>query len=79
MENIYVLLFDTIEKVCLKYNNAEQSNKVQIILSDIFNTLREAGPIHITAINMAMIDLISKILLSDNIKGMFDNCIILKN
>lgn len=70
MENVYIMLFNTIEKVCFDCNGIEQSNEIQIILSEIFNTMRKAGKIHVAAINMAMLDLISTILLSDHIKGM---------
>ncbi|VVC41563.1 Hypothetical protein CINCED_3A002699 [Cinara cedri] len=62
------MLFDTIEQVCLKYNSNDQLNKIQIILSDIFDTIRKAGPINSTTINIAIINLVSKLLLSDNIK-----------
>lgn len=65
------MLFDTIEKVCSNYNSIGQSNEIQIILSNIFNTLRQARSNHIVAINMAIIDLISKLLLSDHIKGIY--------
>lgn len=65
------MLFDTIEKVCLNYNAISQSDEIQIILSNIFNTLRQAGSFHIVAINMAIIDLISKLLLSDHIKSKY--------
>lgn len=70
LENIYVMLFNTIEKVCFDCNSVEQSKETQIILSKIFNTMLKAGLIHTAAINMAMLDLISNILLSDHIKGM---------
>lgn len=63
------MLFDTIDKLCLNYNNTDYSNEIQTILSNIFDTILLAEPIHIMAINMALIDLISKLLLSDNIKG----------
>lgn len=65
------MLFDTIEKVCLNFNTTEQSNEIQNILSNIFNTLHKAGSIHIIAINMAIIDLVSKLLLSDYIKSKY--------
>jgi len=66
------MLFDTIEKVCLKYNSStEQSYEIQKILSNIFNIICKAGSIHVVSINMAIIELISKLLLSDKIKG---NC-----
>lgn len=63
------MLFDTIEKVSLNCNTMEESNEIQNILSNIFDTIRKAGPIHIEAITMAIIDLASNLLLSDNIKG----------
>jgi len=66
------MLFDAIEKVCLHYNTTEQSNEIQIILSNILNTLHKAGSIHIVAVNMALIDLVSKLLLSDYIKGIYN-------
>lgn len=64
------MLYNTIENVCLNLK-IEQSIEVPIILSNIFDTMRKAGSIHIAAINMALIDLISKLILSDNIKGIF--------
>lgn len=33
--------------------------------------MRKAGSIHIATINMALIDLISKLILSNNIKGIY--------
>lgn len=64
------MLFDTIEKVCLKYNSpTEQSTEIQIILSNIFNIMCKAGSIHVVSINMAIIELVSKLLLSDKTKG----------
>ncbi|CAI6361847.1 unnamed protein product [Macrosiphum euphorbiae] len=69
LENIYKMLFDTIEKVCLKYNSsAEQSNEIQNILSNIFNIICKAGSIHVVSINMAIIELVLKLLVSDKIK-----------
>jgi len=66
------MLFDTIEKVCLKYNSStEQSNKIQKILSDIFNIICKAGSIPVVSINMTIIELVSKLLLSDKIKGTY--------
>lgn len=53
------------------YNNTDKSNEIQIILSNIFDCLRKAGSNNIVAINMAIIDLISKLLLSDTIKGIY--------
>lgn len=70
MENIYVMLFNTIENVCLN-SKIEQSNETPIILSNIFDTMHKAGSIPIAAINMALIDLISKLILSDNNKGIY--------
>lgn len=66
------MLFDTIEKVCLKYNSTEQSYEIQKILSNIFNIICKAGSIHVVVINMAIIDLVSKLLLSDKIKGIYN-------
>lgn len=66
------MLFDTIEKVCLNYNSTEQFYNIQIILSNIFNTIRKAGPINIEAINIAMVDLVSKLILIHNIKGIYN-------
>lgn len=65
------MLFDTIEQVCLNYNSNEQLNKIQIILSKIFDTIHKAGSISNKAINIAIIDLVSKLLLSDKIKGIY--------
>lgn len=75
MENIYAILFDIIEQVCLNYKNNEQFTKIQIILSNIFDTIRKAGSINIIAMNMTLIDLVAKLLLSDDIKGIFGNII----
>lgn len=74
MESIYTMLLDTVEKLCL--NETEHSKDIQSILSNVFDTLRLAGSIQIMAINIALIDLISKLLLSDDIKGIFLFCII---
>lgn len=63
------MLFDIIQEICLDCNTIEQSNKVQIILSDILDTICKTGSVHIPAINLAIIELVSKVLLSDNIKG----------
>jgi len=64
------MLFDTIEKVCLKYNSStEQSNEIQTILSSIFNIICKSGSIHVVSIHMAIIELVSKLLLSDKTKG----------
>lgn len=66
------MLFDTIERVCLKYNSStDQSKKIQTILSNIFNIICKAGSIHVVSINMAIIELVSKLLLSDKIKGTY--------
>lgn len=74
MESIYTMLLDTVEKLCL--NETEHSNDIQSILSNVFDTLRLAGSIQIMAINIALIDLISKLLLSDDIKGILLFCIV---
>lgn len=66
------MLFNVIENVCLKFNTTEQSYDIQNILSNIFDTIRKAGSIHIEAINMAIINLVSKLLLSNNIKGIYN-------
>jgi len=66
------MLFDTIEKVCLKYNSTEQSYEIQKILSNIFNIICKAGSIRVVIIHMAIIDLVSKLLLSDKIKGIYN-------
>lgn len=66
------MLFDTIEKVCLNHNNTDQINDIQIILSDIFDTIRKKGLIHCAAVTMDIIDLISKLLLSKIIKGIYN-------
>lgn len=65
-------MFDTIEKVCLTYSNINKPNEIQFILSNIFDSLRKTGSINSVTINMAIIDLISKLLLSQNIKGIYN-------
>lgn len=72
LDSIYIMLFDTIEKVCSNHNDMEQINDIQIILSDIFDTIRKVGLIRCVAVTMAIIDLISKLLLSKNIKGIYN-------
>lgn len=65
-------MFDTIEKVCSTYNNTDKPNEIQIILCDIFDSLRKKGSINSIAINMAIIDLIANLLFSQNSKGIWN-------
>lgn len=66
-------MFDTIERVCSTYyNTTDKPNEIQIILSKIFDSFRKEGSINSVAINMAIIDLISKLLFSQNIKGIYN-------
>ncbi|XP_050431325.1 serine/threonine-protein kinase ATR [Adelges cooleyi] len=68
LDDVYELLLNTISIVCNDCYASEEFNGLQNIISNIFETIRKSGPICGFPINMEIIKIVSKLLLSEKIK-----------
>ncbi|XP_050524661.1 serine/threonine-protein kinase ATR isoform X2 [Daktulosphaira vitifoliae] len=68
LEDVYELLFSTLDNVCHNYYNVEEFKEIEKNICKIFITLRVTGPIHIPPIVIEVINLVAKLLLSQKVK-----------